>query len=232
MNDVDGRILKQQIEYYRARATEYDEWFLRLGRYDRGEEHRKKWFAELEQVREALSAVLPGGDVLELACGTGLWTSHLLPGSNRIVAVDASPEVLDICRARVTDTRVEFVESDIFTWEPTERFDFIFFGFWLSHVPMSRFDDFWNGLRKTLKPGGTVFFVDGLLTQESTAVNHQALDRSGSSVRKLNDGREFEIVKIFHEPPVLEKRLLEMGWRGEVRTTDEFFYFGAFSIEP
>ena len=64
----EDSILRQQIEYYRARASEYDEWILRLGRYDRGEEHRKKWFAELEHVRQALASALPGGDVLELAC--------------------------------------------------------------------------------------------------------------------------------------------------------------------
>ena len=29
-------ILQEQIDYYRARAAEYDEWFNRQGRYDRG----------------------------------------------------------------------------------------------------------------------------------------------------------------------------------------------------
>jgi len=28
--------LKEQLEYYRARAAEYDQWWLRQGRYDRG----------------------------------------------------------------------------------------------------------------------------------------------------------------------------------------------------
>ncbi|QFS50036.1 hypothetical protein [Nostoc sphaeroides] len=31
-------VIQQQIEYYRARANEYDQWFYRTGRYDRGEE--------------------------------------------------------------------------------------------------------------------------------------------------------------------------------------------------
>lgn len=31
-------ILQQQIAYYRARAGEYDEWFYRIGRYDRSAE--------------------------------------------------------------------------------------------------------------------------------------------------------------------------------------------------
>ena len=73
----DDSLLKQQIEYYRARATEYDDWFLRIGRYDRGEDHRKKWFAELEQVREALATAHPGGDATTglRVSGCGFWVS-------------------------------------------------------------------------------------------------------------------------------------------------------------
>lgn len=33
---TDDSILREQIDYYRSRAAEYDEWFLRTGRYDRG----------------------------------------------------------------------------------------------------------------------------------------------------------------------------------------------------
>lgn len=38
------RFLAEQIAYYGARASEYDEWFLRQGRYDRGDENRRLWF--------------------------------------------------------------------------------------------------------------------------------------------------------------------------------------------
>src|SRR5262245_32728734 len=38
------QILLEQVDYYRARANEYDEWFMRQGRYDRGSEHRAAWF--------------------------------------------------------------------------------------------------------------------------------------------------------------------------------------------
>jgi hypothetical protein len=31
------RILREQADYYRARAPEYDQWWLREGRYDRGQ---------------------------------------------------------------------------------------------------------------------------------------------------------------------------------------------------
>ena len=38
-------VLASQRAYYRARASEYDAWFLRQGRYDRGEAHRAQWFS-------------------------------------------------------------------------------------------------------------------------------------------------------------------------------------------
>jgi len=87
---TDRASIDEQIAYYRARAGEYDEWLLRTGRYDRGPEHRAVWEAELVAVESALRDELSGGDVLELACGTGLWTRHLAPAHRRVVAVDAS----------------------------------------------------------------------------------------------------------------------------------------------
>ena len=36
----ERKLLDEQMAYYRARADEYDEWFFREGRYDRGPEHR------------------------------------------------------------------------------------------------------------------------------------------------------------------------------------------------
>ena len=60
-------LIEEQIAYYRDRAGEYDEWFLRQGRYDRGPELNARWFAEVEEVARALEAFAPAGDVLELA---------------------------------------------------------------------------------------------------------------------------------------------------------------------
>ena len=48
-------LLAEQIAYYRSRAGEYDEWFLRQGRYDHGSELNARWFAEVEQVARALT---------------------------------------------------------------------------------------------------------------------------------------------------------------------------------
>lgn len=225
MDDFEN-ILEQQVAYYRARANEYDEWFLREGRYDRGEEHRKAWLADAAEVQAALRQAGPNGKVLELACGTGLWTQQLLPFSDELTAVDASPEMLDLCRKRVGPDKVEFIQADLFDWQASATYDFVFFGFWLSHIPADRFAAFWELVANALKPAGRVFFVDSLFTESSTAADHKRIGRSGTAERKLNDGRSFEIVKIFYEPAALREQLVRCGWEGTVHATAQFFLYG------
>jgi len=222
----ESQLLREQVEYYQARAGEYDEWFLREGRYDRGPEHRAEWFREGALVEAELRKALESGEVLELACGTGLWTRHLVEQHSRVVAVDASPEAIAINRSRVHSDVVEYVVADLFTWEPAAQFDAVFFGFWLSHVPPKQFDAFWAKVKASLKPNGRVFFVDSLLEQASTARDHARLDDSGVVRRRLNDGREFRIVKMFYEPALLERRLSDRGWSGWVRSSGKFFLYG------
>ncbi len=228
---MDGELLEGQLAYYRARAAEYDEWFLRQGRYDRGPEWNRRWFSELEEVRRELGSFGLTGQVLELACGTGLWTVELVRYADRVTAVDASPEVLKINRARLeefrTETPVRYVRADLFDWRPDEAYDVVFFGFWLSHVPPGRFDAFWELVQSALKPGGRAFFVDSLRTETWAEKQLLGRDPQGhTTARRLNDGREFRIVKIFYEPGDLERRLAGLGWRFSVRTTENHLLYG------
>ena len=145
MNDIKhDKFLTEQIEYYRARSNEYDEWFFRQGRYDRGAELNQLWFNDIETLRRAADKFRPSGDILELACGTGIWTQFLLQYANRITAVDASPEVITINQERTKSAKVRYIRADLFNWQPAKKYDVVFFAFWLSHVPPERFADFWK----------------------------------------------------------------------------------------
>jgi demethylmenaquinone methyltransferase/2-methoxy-6-polyprenyl-1,4-benzoquinol methylase len=231
MKMIDEDLLSEQLQYYRERAREYDQWFFREGRYDRGPEHRDQWFGELAVVEAALAAALPQGHILELACGTGLWTRRLAGAGRRIMAVDAAPEAIALNRERLALHSVEYVEADLFSWVPSAgAFDMVFFAFWLSHVPQAKFDAFWDIVKTALKPDGVAFFVDSLLDQASTAVDHDALDTSGVVQRRLNDGRTFRVVKQFYEPALLEREMVERGWTGSVRTTGRFFLYGSMTL--
>ncbi len=225
-----GGILAEQIDYYRARAGEYDQWWFRTGRYDRGREQNARWGADTAAVDAALEAWLAAWrprKVLELACGTGLFTRHLARRVQHLTAVDASPEVLAINRARVAADNVEYVEADLFSWTPSQRYDAVFFSFWLSHVPQDRFAAFWETVAAALHPDGAAYLIDSAFDRTSTARDHVLPDQdSGIVARKLNDGREFRIVKLFYEPEALTERLAELGWSSVLHRTANYFIYG------
>jgi 2-polyprenyl-3-methyl-5-hydroxy-6-metoxy-1,4-benzoquinol methylase len=223
-------ILRDQIDYYRARAGEYDEWWFRQGRYDRGEDFNANWRAETAAVEAAfdtwLACVRPRY-VLELACGTGLFTRRIAPHVERVTAVDASSEVIDLNRARVDADNVDYVQGDLFEWMPTAHYDAVFFSFWLSHVPEARFAAFWRTVTAALAPGGAAYLIDSAFDPTSTAKNHVLpVPDAGVVTRKLNDGREFRIVKIFWEPNRLSAKLGELGWTPTLTQTPRYFIHG------
>lgn len=97
----DAGFLDEQLSYYRARAGEYDEWWHRQGRYDRGVEENARWFAEIGAVHEVFDARPLSGEVLELAPATGYRTELLALRASSVTAVDGSPEMIDLYRARL-----------------------------------------------------------------------------------------------------------------------------------
>lgn len=223
-------VLADQIAYYRARAGEYDEWWFRTGRYDRGADFNSQWHAETAAVEEALASWLAAArpaQVLELACGTGLFTRLIAPRVERLTAVDASPEVIAINRARVGADNVDYHEADLFSWRPKQRYDAVFFSFWLSHVPDDRFADFWRLVDGALAPAGAVYLIDSAFDPTSTAKDHVLPGReTGIVTRKLNDGREFKIVKVFYEPAALAAKLEPLGWHASLSQTARYFIHG------
>ena len=168
-------LVSEQKRYYAERAPEYDDWWYRRRRYELERDALARWQADVAETEVALEAFAPGGSVLELAAGTGIWTRKLVPLADRVVAVDANAETLAF-----NTPDAELVRADVFEWEPAERFDLVFFSFWLSHVPPERFTTFWDLTRACLKPEGRVFFVDSLDAQAATYINYSSSDRHGA----------------------------------------------------
>ena len=176
------------------------------------------------ELEAALDAFRPAGDVLELACGPGTWTAQLLRHADSVTAVDASPEMLAIASSAVADERLRFVQADLFAWRPERRYDVVFFGFWLSHVPLERFEAFWALVGDCLAPGGRVFFVDDGYRTPDELIEGES---SSTIRRRLNDGSPYRAVKVPHEPVELERRLARLGWRIAVTRTSGPFFWGA-----
>ena len=219
-------IIQQQITYYSARAEEYDEWFYRTGRYDRGEEINQRWFSEAGVVKSALYQIGAVENILELACGTGIWTQELLNIGKQITALDASQEVIEINRRKLGATNIEYRLVDLFSWQPDAEYDLVFFSFWLSHVPPTLVDSFLAKVYKSVRVGGQVFILDSRFEPTSTAKNH-ILENDGDIyiTRKLNNEQEFKIVKIFYQPEELRDKLTQVGFHAEVKVTDNYFIY-------
>lgn len=125
---------------------------------------------------DALAALLHAGTaypagsrVLEVGCGVGAQTVHLVaasPGAH-IVAVDISDDSLAQARARVAALAapgarrgVEWCHADLHDLPfAAESFDHLFVCFVLEHLPDPR--RALAGLRRVLRPGGTITVIEG-----------------------------------------------------------------------
>lgn len=199
MSSPLDQLLRDQREYYRARAPTYERDL-----YD--------WPGAQVALDLGVSAVPAGGSILELACGTGIWTERLLRRSVDVTAVDAAPTMIAIARARAGGAR--YVVADVFTWHSRRRFDTVFFGFWLSHVPVDRFASFWQTVHSSLAEGGRVVFVDEHVSVEA---KEQWL-APGIALRTLPDGSEHRVVKHYLNPDATRSQLAGLGWTVEFTT--------------
>ena len=101
--------------------------------------------------------------------------------------------------------------------------------FWLSHVPDDRFDAFWAKVRAALAPGRQRlrdrFGLGHDVDRDATTRGPTAT--AGVATRKLNDGSEYRIVKIFHEPDALARG--SPGWASTsaIVHTPRYFIHGA-----
>lgn len=221
-------VLQQQIAYYRARAGEYDEWFYRLNRYDRGEALNQQWFDEVALVLREVQALGHADTALELACGTGIWTQELAKLAEHVTALDASEEVLAINREKLNAANVAYQQADLFTWEPEQQYDLIFFSFWLSHVPPERLERFLATVNRATKPGGRIFIIDSRPDETSTAKDNPLRDDEHIyRTRKLNDGSIFTIVKVFYEADELGAALKSAGFAPWIGTTEHYFIYAS-----
>ncbi len=204
-------LLADQVAYYRARAPEYDDtapWQHGAG----------------DEVRAALAAFAPRGEVLEFACGTGAWTADLATQATHVTAVDSAPEMLELAATRVPAGAVTFLRADIFAWRPDRRYDVVFFSAWLSHVPPQRFEAFWALVAESLKPDGRVFFIDEL---PAVAADEETIPGAVAPTvaRPLRSGARHRAVKVFYELDELSARLARLGWAIETRAVDERLFY-------
>ncbi len=198
-------LLAEQVRYYRERAYEYDSTSPGVA---------PRAVAELR-------ALGPFERVIELGAGTGLYTGILASMSREVVAVDSSPEVLAINRAKNPAPNISTLVADVLDDVSLEPADLVFFAALWSHIPTSRFETFWTRVERLLVPGGHAFIVD---ESRHDLWQEEALDADEVVMRTLNDGRRFRVVKVLWDPGELTTRLATMGLRARLTRQDPFYW--------
>jgi 2-polyprenyl-3-methyl-5-hydroxy-6-metoxy-1,4-benzoquinol methylase len=98
-------------------------------------------------------------EALEIGCGAGEFSRRLSQQSKHVLALDLSPEMIRIAKARSTAQRnIDYQIADVLQWDfPAAHFDCIASIATLHHLPL---EDMLLKMKQALKPGGTLLVLD------------------------------------------------------------------------
>jgi ubiquinone/menaquinone biosynthesis C-methylase UbiE len=138
------------INYYDRIASNYDRMF-----YPNTSSSNHK---VIDKAMRIINATRMGREqnVLELGCGTGIYTRIFAAFTTNIIAVDGSQNMLDIAKTRVKGN-VIFKQADINNLLLEPVFDCIVGVYILQHVDVR---NVLFRVSKMLKPGGRVAFIE------------------------------------------------------------------------
>jgi demethylmenaquinone methyltransferase/2-methoxy-6-polyprenyl-1,4-benzoquinol methylase len=186
---MSRKIEKDVEKYYADRAYEYNKTYLRP--------ERQK---DIKKLHKLLKNLLGGHRVLEIACGTGYWTKTIASISEFITAVDINEEVLQIAKTRrIASDKVIFIQDDVFLLNKIQNnFSAGFAGFWWSHILKSELKRFLALFHSKLQSDALLIFMDNRRVEgSSTPISRIDIDGNTYQIRRLEDGREYEILKNF-----------------------------------
>lgn len=157
-----------------------------------------------------------GGDVLEIACGTGLVTRRLrarIDPARRLVASDINPAMLDYARNKLADcSGIEWREADAgrLPFEAGE-FSGVVCAFGMMFLPDK--GAAFREVRRVLKSGGTFLFNvwDRIEESAAAAINAEVLEGLFPGDAEVH----FRTPYAMHDPALLRQLLLESGFRDE-----------------
>lgn len=103
--------------------------------------------------------------ILDIGCGTGRFARLLAERSDRVIAIDLSPKMIEVAKQQSEGyANIDFQVANILEWEfPVEQFDAIVSIATFHHLPLERL---LPSLKIALKPGGKLVILD-LLEHES-----------------------------------------------------------------
>ena len=181
--------MSELVAYYRRRAGEYEAIYAKPERQ-----------ADLAVLRRDVPQRLAGRRVLEIACGTGYWTTLVAPLAASIVATDMAEEPMAIAQTKTyPPERVRFLVADAYQLgDDLGRFDAALAMFWWSHIPLAEIGKFLASLHRRLERGARVVLMDNLYVDgSSTPIAERDAAGNTYQLRPLADGTENRVLKNF-----------------------------------
>jgi len=187
--------------YYEKRTPDFDLDYTYPERQD-----------DLRFLEEYVADQYCGRDVLEVAAGTGYWTQFISRKANSILATDITSQSLNLLNQR--DLQCQVVTQIVNAYDLgnlTPRFNGLFSGHWLSHIPWQMLKRFFDGLHKQALPGTKVLFVDNTRAQcERQPITLVDDFQNTYQDRKLADGSIHRVLNNFPTKPELDEIVLNV----------------------
>jgi demethylmenaquinone methyltransferase/2-methoxy-6-polyprenyl-1,4-benzoquinol methylase len=144
--------------------------------------------------------LLAGRDVLEVACGTGYWTTVIARAARSVLATDIDEAPLAVARAKdYPPGVVRFALADALALgNLAGPFNAVFAGFWWSHVPVGGLRAFLATLHAVVSVGALVVFIDNrYVPGSSTPIARRDAAGNTYQQRRLPGGEAFDLLKNF-----------------------------------
>jgi len=136
-SDVDD----ENIKYYNDHALSY---------------YKQTAFIDMGDLYKIFTDLIPrGGLILDAGCGVGRDTRYFIKNAFRVIAFDASIEMVKLCNGYPFAYCTQMTFDSL---EYVEEFDGVWASASLVHVPHSKLLETFTRIFRSLKPGGIFYF--------------------------------------------------------------------------
>lgn len=206
MKNIDNSLLNNQIYYYDQISEEYTREARKTSFSTNG-----KNFSKL-----ILSFIDPGNNCLEIGSGPGIWTKRLLKKFSTITAIDSSLKMIDISKNTCNSNNISYICANFFSNPIREdiQFDCVFGAFWISHIPLSCYIQFWQKIHSILKIGDQAIFID----------SYPYATKHSGNLRKTSNDENIKIIKNNYSSNKFISITNKIGFKTQIFTPSNYTY--------